>query len=178
MTLLRDPTSSHLLETLVRRSPERVFDSLWRTYFVGKLARLAVHPVANFVVAKAFERVNAEQLDAAVQELQEVSGKIVSECSVYEKPPRLLRARPFPRECTNRCSTGIGRPLGYLARQRRGCYAGKSSITLYTALSDIGSQLITAAFDLDSEENKKMLVPCILRLKSLAVSVVILAPFG
>lgn len=108
MTLLRDPTSSHLLETLVRRSPERVFNSLWRTYFVGKLARLAVHPVANFVVAKAFERVNAEQLDAAVQELQGVSGKIVSECSVYEKPLRLLPARPFRRECTNRCSTGIG----------------------------------------------------------------------
>lgn len=108
MTLLRDPTSSHLLETLVRRSPERVFDSLWRTYFVGKLARLAVHPVANFVVAKAFERVNAEQLDAAVQELQGVSGKIVSECSAYEKSPRLLQACPFRRECTNRCSTGIG----------------------------------------------------------------------
>ncbi len=79
MTLLRDPTSSHLLETLVSRSPERVFDSLWRTYFVGKLSRLAVHPVANFVVAKAFERVSAEQLDAAAQEMQGVSGKIVSE---------------------------------------------------------------------------------------------------
>ncbi|KAL1937556.1 hypothetical protein VTO73DRAFT_13051 [Trametes versicolor] len=132
MTLLRDPTSSHLLETLVRRSPERVFDSLWRTYFVGKLARLAVHPVANFVVAKAFERVNAEQLDAAVQELQGVSGKIVK------------NAR-----------TGVLRALV------------DRSATLHDSAEGV-MQLITAAFDLDSEENKKMLVPCILRLKSLA----------
>ena len=79
MTLLRDPTASHLLETLVRRSPDRVFDIMWRTYFTGKLAKLAVHPVANFVVAKAFERLNTEQLDAAVDEVKDVATKIVSE---------------------------------------------------------------------------------------------------
>ena len=84
MTLLRDPTASHLLETLVRRSPDRVFDILWQTYFASKLPRLAVHPVANFVVAKAFERLNADQLAAAVQELQSVAGKIVSEYNAHE----------------------------------------------------------------------------------------------
>lgn len=81
MTLLRDPTASHLLETLVCKSPNRVFDIMWQTYFSGKLAKLAIHPVANFVVAKAFERLNAEQLDAALKEVQGVAGKIVSKYS-------------------------------------------------------------------------------------------------
>ena len=82
MTLLRDPTASHLLETLVRKSPDRVFDVMWQTYFSAKLVKLAVHPVANFVVAKAFERLNAEQLDSALDELQGVAGKIVSKYSI------------------------------------------------------------------------------------------------
>ncbi|KAG5645777.1 hypothetical protein DXG03_005314 [Asterophora parasitica] len=61
-TLLRDPTSSHLLETIVSRSPEEVFAVLWTTYFKGKLARLAIHPVANFVLAKALDRLSNGQL--------------------------------------------------------------------------------------------------------------------
>lgn len=68
--LLRDPTSSHLLETVVSRSPDNGFVVLWSTYFQGKLARLALHPVANFVVAKALERVSADQLAAACGELE------------------------------------------------------------------------------------------------------------
>ena len=80
-TLLRDPTSSHLLETLVRRLPKEPFDVAWSTYFEGKLARLAVHPVANFVVARALERVSQEQLGAACEEIQGISEKIFSELS-------------------------------------------------------------------------------------------------
>ena len=75
-TLLRDPTSSHLLETLVRRLPENVFGAIWRTYFAGKLARLAAHPVANFVVAKTLERVSATQLEQTCEELSGASTKI------------------------------------------------------------------------------------------------------
>ena len=80
LTLLRDSTASHMLEALVRTSPERAFNILWRTYFAGKLPKLAVHPVANFVVAKAIQRLSAEQLGFVVEELRGVSGKIVSEC--------------------------------------------------------------------------------------------------
>ncbi|GJE84753.1 nucleolar protein 9 [Phanerochaete sordida] len=75
-TLLRDPTSSHLLETLVRRLPQQAFDVVWTTYFEGKLARLAAHPVANFVVARALERASEEQLAKACEELQPVAEKI------------------------------------------------------------------------------------------------------
>ncbi|KAH7916121.1 armadillo-type protein [Hygrophoropsis aurantiaca] len=76
-TLLRDPTSSHLLETLVTRSPAPAFSILWSTYFKGKLSRLALHPVANFVVAKAFERIDAGQLQDALNELEGVWSNII-----------------------------------------------------------------------------------------------------
>lgn len=78
VTLLRDPTASHLLETLVHRSPAKVFKVLWATYFRSKLPKLAVHPVANFVVAKALERVDASELEEACQELDSILGKIIS----------------------------------------------------------------------------------------------------
>ena len=77
-TLFRDPTSSHLLETVVTRAPDRAFDILWSTYFQGKLARLSAHSVANFVVARAMERVNTSQLESACEELRESWGKIIS----------------------------------------------------------------------------------------------------
>ncbi|KAF9518476.1 hypothetical protein BS47DRAFT_1289620 [Hydnum rufescens UP504] len=60
-TLMRDPTSSHLLEVLALCAPPRVFQSIWTTYFVGRLPKLVTHPVANFVVAKAVERLEAEE---------------------------------------------------------------------------------------------------------------------
>ncbi|KAF8121342.1 armadillo-type protein [Boletus edulis] len=78
VTLLRDPTSSHLLETLVSRCPEEVFRMLWSTYFDGKLARLALHPVANFVVAKAVERQDSEQLGNTLEELKSSWSKLIS----------------------------------------------------------------------------------------------------
>lgn len=79
-TLLRDPTSSHLLETIVARSPDTAFSALWTTYFQGKLIRLSAHPVANFVVAKALERASPQQLADACSELHGSSGKIISKC--------------------------------------------------------------------------------------------------
>lgn len=78
VTLLRDPTSSHLLETLVSRSPSAVFALLYRTYFAGKLARLAIHPVANFVVSRVLTRVNGDVLSEALDELTPTLGKAVS----------------------------------------------------------------------------------------------------
>jgi nucleolar protein 9 len=79
MTLLRDPTSSHLLETLVNRASEPVFAALWSIYFVGKLPPLAAHPVANFVVTKALYRTDEKQLQEAYAELQNSWQKIIRE---------------------------------------------------------------------------------------------------
>jgi hypothetical protein len=65
---LNSPKSSYLLETLVSRCPESIFN-LWTTYFERSLRKLAMHPVANFVIAKALERTNAEQLSYSVNGL-------------------------------------------------------------------------------------------------------------
>ncbi|KAF5364123.1 hypothetical protein D9756_000966 [Leucocoprinus leucothites] len=77
-TLLRDTTSSHLLETIFARSPRNAFDVLWSLYLEYKLPRLAVHPIANFVVAKALERANEARLSGACQELKGTWPKIIA----------------------------------------------------------------------------------------------------
>lgn len=112
-TLLHDPTSSHLLETIVSRCPETAFAVLWSTYFhdeEGKggtrgrlLPRLATHPVANFVLAKALERANAEQLGEACEVLEGGGwSKLVSECLLVSNLRKKRRLTcPFS---TNRIS--------------------------------------------------------------------------
>jgi len=78
-TLLRDITSSHLLETIFARSPPDAFNSLWSLYLKDKLSRLSVHPIANFVVAKALERVDEMQLLDACRELKHVWPNVIGE---------------------------------------------------------------------------------------------------
>ncbi|KAK7471121.1 Nucleolar protein 9 [Stygiomarasmius scandens] len=77
-TLFRDPTSSHLLEVIVSRAPDKPFSLIWNTYMKGKLARLGAHPVANFVIAKALERANTLQLEDAYDELKDSWEKIIN----------------------------------------------------------------------------------------------------
>ncbi|EIN10789.1 ARM repeat-containing protein [Punctularia strigosozonata HHB-11173 SS5] len=143
MTLLRDPTSSHLLETLVSRSPEAVFDLLWQTYFRGKLAGakgrkalsvngLALHPVANFVVARAVERLGAEGLREACEEL---GGEGVR---------RVLQANRI----------GV---IKALIDRAGALHAAEDSVM----------KALQPAFGIESEEDKKQCVPCVLRLLSL-----------
>ncbi|KAF8632424.1 hypothetical protein AX17_004865 [Amanita inopinata Kibby_2008] len=81
-TLLRDATSSHLLEAIVTHCPDHVFSVLWSTYFSGKLPRLAVHPVANFVVSRAIDRVSATQLSEACEELDGTWNKLLQSTRV------------------------------------------------------------------------------------------------
>ncbi|KAG7096605.1 hypothetical protein E1B28_004022 [Marasmius oreades] len=69
-TLFRDPTSSHVLETIMTRVSDKPFSLLWNAYLKGKLPRLSVHPVANYVVAKSLERCNSSQLEEVYQELE------------------------------------------------------------------------------------------------------------
>ena len=76
-TLLRDPNSSRLLEIIAARCPSNAFDVLWKTYFKGKLPRLATHPTANFVVAKAIERLSEVQLSEACDELENTWNKVI-----------------------------------------------------------------------------------------------------
>lgn len=76
-TLLRDPNSSRLLEIIATRCPGDVFNVLWETYFKGKLPRLAAHPTANFVVAKAIERLSEVQLSEVCDELKNTWNRVI-----------------------------------------------------------------------------------------------------
>ncbi|KIK65684.1 hypothetical protein GYMLUDRAFT_258395 [Collybiopsis luxurians FD-317 M1] len=77
-TLFRDPTSSHLLETIISRASHAAFELIWNAYLKGKLPRLAIHPVGNFVVAKALERANATHLADAYGELGDTWVKMIT----------------------------------------------------------------------------------------------------
>ncbi|KAK9838453.1 hypothetical protein WJX81_000207 [Elliptochloris bilobata] len=48
--LMRDRTSSHLMEVVVTVAPEELLDELQARYLRGELAALAAHPCGNFVV--------------------------------------------------------------------------------------------------------------------------------
>ncbi|KAK7061362.1 armadillo-type protein [Favolaschia claudopus] len=129
-TLLRDPTSSHLLETIVSHCPESAFASLWATYFKGNLPRIASHPVANYVLAKAIDRVSISQLTEACQELQSIWTRLIQ---------------------TSR--TGVLRSI----------------IDRAATLGACGSEVIEAvskAFDAKTAEDRNLLVPCVLRLRT------------
>ncbi|KAI0079728.1 ARM repeat-containing protein [Panus rudis PR-1116 ss-1] len=131
-TLLRDPTSSHIFETLVSRSPEAVFDVLWSMYFEKKLGRLAVHPVANFVVAKAIARLNTKQLANAFGEISDVAVKILKAsrtgvlCALADRAASLQKHEEFVLQ------------------------------TIYTA------------FEMSEDDDRVLLVPCVLTLSTVA----------
>ncbi|KAF9026524.1 ARM repeat-containing protein, partial [Hymenopellis radicata] len=64
-TLLKDTTSSHLLETVLIHAPQPVFDALWANHLCrnGDSGKVAVHPVSNYVLARAVPRANETQLN-------------------------------------------------------------------------------------------------------------------
>ncbi|KAG1836483.1 armadillo-type protein [Suillus tomentosus] len=88
------PEASDYLVTLFETRPPL---TCWRRWFpVGKLTRLATHPVANFVVAKAAERLNPTQLKGALEELEGSWNKIIGSARTG-----VLRAT-IDRACTLR----------------------------------------------------------------------------
>lgn len=80
---MRDANASHVLETIVSRTPPEAFKILWSTYFEKNLPRLSVHPVANFVVAKAFDRLSEEQLLKALENLKPLSKRLLGLFILY-----------------------------------------------------------------------------------------------
>jgi nucleolar protein 9 len=80
-TLLRDQTASHVLQIVIKHAPPYAFHGVWRTYFIGNLTKLAVHPIANFIVAEAVGRIDKDELDGALSEVGKKLGKAVGGCS-------------------------------------------------------------------------------------------------
>merc|ERR1711939_936956 len=75
--LLRSSVSSHVLEVIMLRCPSPVFDLLFKMYFQGRIAKLAGHAVANFVVAKVVERASKEQVEVMIDEIPEALSGII-----------------------------------------------------------------------------------------------------
>lgn len=74
VSLLTLSTGTRLFETILLHSPLTVFEKVWSTYFEGKIGKLAIHPMSNFVVAKGVERLDGEGIDRVVTECKAVSG--------------------------------------------------------------------------------------------------------
>lgn len=105
-TLLRDTTSSHLMETLLNIAPPAAFNLMWSTYIRGQLSRLADHPVANFVVAKGFEKLDESQLKNAFEELQGGWSRIVAGSRIGVLKALILRSGAL-RCCEDEANTAV-----------------------------------------------------------------------
>ncbi|CAO1602622.1 Nucleolar protein 9 [Xanthoria calcicola] len=67
--MLYDPIGSRLCEVLVTHSPGKTFKILYQNLFREKLPSLAKNETASYVLIKALERLNKEDLERAMQEL-------------------------------------------------------------------------------------------------------------
>lgn len=73
-SLLTTQPGTHLLETILTCTFARIFASIWQTYFVGKVGKLAAHPTANYVVARAVGRMGVAEIEGVVKECKAVAG--------------------------------------------------------------------------------------------------------
>lgn len=65
---------------MIQSTSQEVFKQLWNIYFAGKLGRLAIHPVANFVASAAFAKLDEDLIISAVSEMSKVMAKNLSGC--------------------------------------------------------------------------------------------------
>ena len=127
--------------------------------------RLAVHPVANFVVAKAVERLSPTELGDACDELKGSWNRLLGmfcarECVYFlishPESKRITVVRAFvDRSAKLRSSEENVLEVRFPSPE-----AGFSPNTL---------QAVCSAFGLTTSEDKKYVVPCVLFLMSLTV---------
>ncbi|KAL9576772.1 MAG: hypothetical protein Q9212_006829, partial [Teloschistes hypoglaucus] len=67
--MLYDPIGSRLLEVIVTNSPGKMFKVLYRSLFRDRLADLAKNETASYVLVKALERLNKEDLEDSLKQL-------------------------------------------------------------------------------------------------------------
>lgn len=82
LSLITSQTGTRLSESILSLAPQKVFDAIWSTYFVGKLGKLAGHPYANFVVAKGVSRLELGDIEKLIEEVLGNSGGrgLISKC--------------------------------------------------------------------------------------------------
>ena len=68
-SMIYDAIGSRLIEVTVTHAPGKTFKSLYRCAFSGKIGTLAKNETASFVLGKVLERLNKDDLQAAVGEI-------------------------------------------------------------------------------------------------------------
>ena len=61
-----------MLQAILLHAPEIILQAIWQTYFVGKVGKLASHPIGNYVVSSGIKRLQGERLKAVMLELEAV----------------------------------------------------------------------------------------------------------
>jgi nucleolar protein 9 len=170
-TLLRDPNSSRLLEIIATRCPDDTFGALWKTYFKGKLPRLATHPTANFVVAKTIERLSEVQLSEACDELGDTWNRVIRK---FHASSLLLTYLTFSIKGTAR--TGVLRAVIEKAAVSERLSQTISDVRSFTVpdwfvFTESGPfKIVSLAFDITDPADRTYVVPCVLNLSPLQVS--------
>jgi hypothetical protein len=118
-TIMRETTSSHILETILSRSSDAVLAKLWSTYYLGRVAKLAGHPVANFTVARGIERLDATMLEATIAELAEAGSEAMRHLiGALSEPHRSAFLDTEGRGLSNRHHQGAARAMRCARRCR------------------------------------------------------------
>ncbi|KAG8932105.1 Nucleolar protein 9 [Tulasnella sp. 418] len=70
--LMRDSTSSHLIEKIITLVGGDKLRNIWNTYLRDDLVSLATHPTANFVIAKAIDRSDTADIQYCLNQSQKI----------------------------------------------------------------------------------------------------------
>jgi nucleolar protein 9 len=151
--LLRDQAGSHLLEALLLHSPPRIFDLLWSTYFTGRLGKLGVHPVGNYVVAKGVRRLDGDQL-----------GRLLDENADWGRAVKRSRLGVISAVVNRSAELGVHGQAVLTVRLAR-FLLHPHTFVANGLLQPHLRQAVCSAFEIKGKEQEGYLVPCLLSLK-------------
>ena len=77
--LVHDPVGSHLLETVVRFAPAKIFKPFYRKLLRPDLKTITRHEIATFVLVRSLERLSADDLQSAMEEITPEVPRLVSQ---------------------------------------------------------------------------------------------------
>lgn len=147
-SLLRDTTGSHLLQTILLTCPAHIFTIIWKTYFVGKVGKLAGHPIGNYVISSGVSRLMPESESGGNASLE----SLIAELEVVGVSHLIKSAR-----------TSVLKALVNRASQLGTAAAGTTASTS-SGIQPKVMACVCKAFELETFPEKKLLVPCALTM--------------
>ena len=141
---------------------------MWDLYIYKQFAKLACHPAAQFVVAKAAERCSAEQLESALKELKGNFRRLIGEFSAIGSALRSLWG--YQRCRTSTCFAPWSRGLRHCVLAKRRVSRCVPPIAAWWHRLMLHPGIYEGFAILESEEDRTMLVPCLLMLETPQVS--------